>query len=85
MRSYSHLAVVCVYLPLIYLSGVVGRYILKLERIVGIFDIGGLRNPPKLQFKTWREVACHIFLFFTTKTHIEGIAFGIFQALLREM
>ena len=82
MRSYSHLAVVCVYLPLIYLSGVVGRYILKLERRVGIFDIGGLRNSPKLQFKTWREVVCHICRFSRLRRTLRGLPLVSFRPFL---
>ena len=42
--------------PTVELSGDVGSYILKPERSVGIFDRDGLRNSPKLQFETWREV-----------------------------
>ena len=48
MSSCSHLVIGCVCILLLYLSGDVGSYILKLERSVRTFDIGGLQKSPKL-------------------------------------
>ena len=55
------------------MSGEVGSYILKLERSVGTFDIGGLRSSPKLQCETWREVVCHICRFSRLRRTLRGL------------
>ena len=49
------------------------RELLKLERIVGIFDIGDLQNSLKLQLETWRKVVCHLYRFPLLRRTLRGL------------